>query len=153
MSNIFSLQPLVHLAHQKNDAAAQKFGQLNRQQQTAQTKLDTLLQYRKDYQARFQEAERKGMSQSDLRNFQNFISRLDEAITQQRSAIEQANRSMQAGRNELKNTQLKMKSFDTLEQRHIESENKLKAKSEQRQQDEHAGRNAAIKAMSTQDEG
>lgn len=142
----FSLQPLVHLAQQKNDAATRKFGLLNQQQQVAQTKLDTLLQYRKDYQARFQEAAQNGMSQSDLRNFQNFIQRLDEAIAQQRSANEQALNSVQKGRDDLQNTQRKMKSFDTLEQRHLENEKKLAEKSEQRQQDEHTGRFAALKA-------
>jgi len=84
--------------------------------------LDTLLQYRKDYQTRFQEAAQNGMSQSDMRNFQNFIQRLDEAIGQQRNANEQALNSVQTGRNDLQDTQRKMKSFDTLKQRHLESE-------------------------------
>lgn len=148
----FSLQPLVHLAQQKNEAATRKFGQLNQQQQAAQTKLDTLLQYRKDYQTRFQEAVQNGMSQSDLHNFQNFIQRLDEAIAQQRKANEQALTSVQKGRSDLQDTQRKMRSFDTLEQRHLENERKLEAKSEQRQQDEHTGRFAAIKAATAQHE-
>jgi len=152
MTKPFPLQPLVHLAQQKNDAATRKFGQLNQQQQAAQTKLDTLLQYRKDYQARFQEAARNGMSHSDLRNFQNFIQRLDEAIAQQRNTNEQALNSVQTGRNDLQDAQRKMKSFDTLEQRHLENEKRLAAKSEQRQQDEHTGRNAAIKAAAAQNE-
>jgi len=152
MTKIFSLQPLVHLAQQKNDAATKKFGQLNKQQQAAQTKLDTLLQYRKEYQTRFQEAVQNGMSQSDLRNFQGFIQRLDEAIAQQRSINEQMLNSVQTGRNELQDTQRKMKSFDTLAQRHMENEKKLAVKSEQRLQDEHTGRNATIKAIDAQDE-
>ena len=148
----FSLQPLVHLSQQKNDAAAKKFGQLNRQQQAAQAKLDTLIQYRKDYQARFQEAVQSGMSQSDMCNFQNFIQRLDEAIAQQSDTNEQARNMVQTGRTELQDTQRNMKSFDTLAQRHMESEKKLEAKSEQRQQDEHTGRNATIKAATAQNE-
>ena len=152
MTKTFSLQPLVHLAQQKNDAATKKFGQLNKQQQAAQAKLDTLLQYRKDYQTRFQEAVQNGMNQSDLRNFQGFIQRLDEAISQQRSINEQMLNSVQAGRNELQDTQRKMKSFDTLAQRHMENEKKLEAKSEQRLQDEHTGRHATIKATVAQDE-
>lgn len=152
MTKTFSLQPLVHLAQQKNDAATKKFGQLNKQQQAAQAKLDTLLQYRKDYQTRFQEAVQNGMNQSDLRNFQGFIQRLDEAIAQQRSINEQMLNSVQAGRNELQDTQRKMKSFDTLAQRHMENEKKLEAKSEQRLQDEHTGRHATIKATVAQDE-
>lgn len=152
MTKKFSLQPLVHLAQQQYEAATRKFGQLNQQQQAAQAKLDTLLQYRKDYQVRFQEAEQNGMIQSELRNFQDFILRLDEAIAQQRSTNEQARSLLQVGRSELQEAQRKMKSFDTLAQRHIENEKKLAAKTEQRQQDEHTGRFAAIKAATAHNE-
>jgi len=147
MAKKFSLQPLVRLAQQQNDAATRKFGQLNQQQQAAQAKLDTLLQYRKDYQTRFQQAEQNGMIQSELRNFQDFILRLDEAIALQRNTNEQACNLLQVGRSELQEAQRKMKSFDTLAQRHIENEKKLAAKSEQRQQDEHTGRFTAIAAQ------
>lgn len=152
MAKIFSMQPLVHLAHQKNDDATRKFGQLIQQQQAAQTKLDTLEQYREDYKTRLQQAVRDGINQTSLRNFQDFIRRLDEAVAQQRSAIDQLLRLMQAGRNELARTQRNMKSFDTLAQRHLESEKKLEDKLEQRQQDEHTGRHSALKARAAQDE-
>lgn len=146
MAKIFSMQQLVHLAHQKNDDSTRKFGQLIQQQQAAQTKLYTLEQYREDYQTRLQQAVRNGIDQTSLRNFQDFIRRLDEAVAQQRNAIEQMHHLMQAGRNELANTQRNMKSFDTLAQRHLESEKKLEVKLEQRQQDEHTGRHAALRA-------
>jgi flagellar FliJ protein len=152
MTKSFTLQPLVHLAHQKNDAATRKFGRLNQQQQAAQARLDTLLQYRRDYQAQFHKAVQTGMGQTDLRNFQNFILRLDEAIAQQQKVVEQALSSVQAGRTELEDTQRKMKSFDTLAQRHAENEKQLAAKSEQRLQDEHTGRHAAFKAASVQND-
>lgn len=151
MSKIFSMQPLVHLAHQKNEDATRKFGQLIQQQQAAQTKLQTLEQYREDYQTRLQQEIQKGIDQINLRNFQNFIRRLDEAVTQQRNVLEQIGRSIQAGRNELGNTQRKMRSFDTLAQRHVEQEKKLEEKLEQRQQDEHTGRHSARKVMAAQD--
>jgi flagellar FliJ protein len=141
----FTLQPLVNLAHQKNDAATRKLGQLNQQRQAAQKKLDTLLQYRKDYQLRFQEATRNGMDQTGLRNFQDFLNRLDEAIAQQRTATEQAGHSVQAGRNELQDAQRRMKSFDTLAQRHADAGRQQAIKSEQRMHDEQTGRFAALK--------
>ena len=147
MTKIFSMQPLVHLAHQKNDDATRKFGQIIQQQQAAQTKLHTLEQYRKDYQTRLQQAVKNGINQISLRNFQDFIRRLDEAVAQQRIVIEQIHLSIQAGRNELTNTQKKMKSFDTLAQRHLEGTKKLEEKLEQRQQDEHAGRYSTLKVM------
>lgn len=152
MPKIFSMQPLVHLAHQKNEDATRKFGQLIQQQQAAQTKLQTLEQYRKDYQTRLQQEIQKGINQINLRNFQNFIRRLDEAVTQQRNILEQISRTIQAGRNELENTQRKMRSFDTLAKRHVEQEKKLEEKLEQRQQDEHTGRHSARKVMAAKSE-
>jgi flagellar FliJ protein len=142
----FSLQPLVHLAQQKNDAATKKLGQLNRQHQTAQEKLDALQQYRKDYQLKFQEEAKRGMAPADMKNFQDFIGRLDQAIQQQTKVIEQAKAGVQSGRTELIDTTRKMKSFDTLAQRHADAEKKLEAKSEQRIQDEFTGRFAARRA-------
>jgi flagellar FliJ protein len=152
MTKPFSLQPLVHLAQLKNDAATRKLGQLNQQQHTAQTKLETLQQYRKDYQAKFQKAAQSGMEPTDMRNFQDFINRLDQAIQQQQMVIEKANDSVQTGRHDLMDTTRKMKSFDTLAQRHVDSEKVLDAKVEQRSQDEQAGRFTALRAAEKQDE-
>lgn len=104
-----------------------------------------LQQFRKDYQIKFQEAARNGMAPNDLRNFQEFINRLDEAINQQLKTIEQAQRSVQSGRSELSEAQRRMKSFDTLAQRHVEAERKLETKAEQKIQDEHTGRFVAHK--------
>jgi flagellar FliJ protein len=143
----FTLQPLVHLAQQRNDAAAKKLGQLNAQHQTAQAKLDALLQFRKDYQTQFQEAAKKGMAPDDMKNFQDFIDRLDQAVQQQTAVIEKTKAGVQTGRNELIDTTRKMKSFDTLAQRHVEAEKKQEAKAEQRSQDELTGRLAAYRAV------
>lgn len=143
----FSLQPLVHLAQQRNDAAAKKLGQLNAQHQSAQAKLDALLQFRKDYQTQFQEAAKKGMAPADMKNFQDFIDRLDQAVQQQTAVIEKTKAGVQTGRNELIDTTRKMKSFDTLAQRHVDAEKKLEAKAEQRSQDELTGRLAAYRAV------
>ncbi len=143
MTKPFSLQPLVDLAHQANDAATQKLGQLNQHQQSAQQKLDALQQYRHDYQMQFQQAVQQGMEPTDLRNFQDFINRLDQAIRQQQQVIENTKTNVQTGRHELIDSTRKMRSFDTLAQRHVETEIKVAAKQEQRIQDEQTGRFAA----------
>ncbi len=148
----FSLQPLMSLAQHQNDSATRNLGQLNKQQQSAQQKLDTLLEYRKDYQARLQETTQSGMNPADLRNFQQFINKLDEAISQQLKAVEQSKASTQVGRGEFDTMQRKLKSFDTLQQRHIEEQNKIAVKSEQKTQDEHTGRLAAYKMINAEDQ-
>jgi flagellar FliJ protein len=146
MAKPFPLQPLLHLAQQKNDSAVKNLGKLNQQQNAAQTKLSTLQQFRTDYQEKFQEATKNGMASTDLRNFQDFIYRLEQAIRQQEGVIELSTHSVKAGQVELNETQRKMQSFDTLAQRHVEAERIREAKIEQKIQDEHSGRFAAYKA-------
>lgn len=151
MTKPFSLQPLMNLAQMQNESATRKLGQLNKQQQDAQTKLEMLQQYRSDYQARLQEASKSGMNPAELRNFQEFINKLDEAITQQLNAVDQSKAFTQAGRKEFHTTQTKLKSFDTLQQRHIEEQNKIAEKHEQKALDEHTGRFAAYKMLNAKD--
>ena len=143
----FSLQPLMNLAQHQSDSATRKLGQLNQKQQSAQEKLEILQQYRRDYQTRLQESTQTGMNPAELRNFQQFINKLDEAINQQLNAVEQSKISTQAGRSEFDTTQRKLKSFDMLQQRHIEEQKKVAEKSEQKALDEHTGRFAALKMI------
>lgn len=142
MTKPFSLQPLINLAQHQKDSATQKLGQLNRQQNNAQNKLETLQQYRKDYQARLQESARNGINPAELRNFQEFINKLDEAINQQLKLVNQRKVSTQAGHGELDTVQRKLKSFDALQQRHIATQKTFKERAEQKSQDEHSGRSA-----------
>ncbi len=152
MAKPFSLQPLLHLARQKNDAAIKNLGKLNQQQQSAQDKLAMLQQFRRDYQEKFQDAARNGMGPVDMRNFQDFIYRLDRAIEQQQGVIEHAARSAETGRLELIDSKRKMQSFDTLALRHNEAEKIREAKAEQKMQDEHSGRFAALRAIERNDD-
>lgn len=139
----FTLQPLMNLAEHQNESATRKLGQLNRQQQDTQQKLDMLREYRKDYQNRLQEATQSGMDPAGLRNFQQFINKLDEAINQQIKAVEKSEISTQTGRDEFSITQRKLKSFDTLQQRHIEIQREANGKYEQKAQDEHTSLSTA----------
>ena len=150
MTKPFHLQPLLNLAQIKNESATRKLGQLNKQQHDTQAQLDVLQQYRKDYQARLQESSQNAMDPALLRNFQEFINKLDLAIAQQIKAVEQSKLSTQMGRGEFAGTQRKLKSFDTLQQRHIETQNKVEAKQEQKAMDEHTSRSAAYKMLNTE---
>jgi len=131
----------------RNDSATRKLGQLNKQQHDTQTKLEVLQQYRRDYQDRLQAASKQGMDPALLRNFQEFIYKLDAAIVQQSNAVEQSKLSTLRGRGEFSTTQRKLKSFDTLQQRHVEEQHKIEAKQEQRAMDEHTGRFVAYKTQ------
>lgn len=147
MSKPFHMQSLLNLAQIKNDSATRRLGELSRQQHDTQAQLETLQQYRRDYQARMQSASQQGTNPALLRNFQEFIYKLDAAIVQQLGIVEQCKLSMQTGRGEYANSQRKLKSFDTLQQRHFEQEHKVEAKLEQKSMDEHTGRVSAYKML------
>ncbi|OGS81083.1 MAG: flagellar export protein FliJ [Gallionellales bacterium GWA2_59_43] len=151
MTKPFSLATLMNLVEHSNESATRKLGLLNQQQQSAQQKLDTLLEFRRDYQSQMQKGTQEGMSPIELRNFQQFIYKLDDAIAQQRKQLEKSQASTQLGRNEFDVTQRKLKSLDTLRQRHIETQRKIAEKAEQKAQDEHSGR-AAARRMSDHEE-
>ncbi len=130
----------MNLARHQNESAILNLGQLNQRQQSAQQKLDALLAFRKHYQSQMQAISLSGMDQAALRNFQQFIDTLDAAINLQLKAVGLSKALTQAGRSEFNTAQRKLKSFDTLQQRHLETQNKVAAKSEQKMLDEHTGR-------------
>jgi flagellar FliJ protein len=140
MQKHLHLKPLLNLAHHRNDAAAKLLGQLNQQHHTATDKLNLLMKYKQDYQQKFQKLMRNGLDKTQLRNFQNFINRLDEAIAQQRQLISQQVLSVQAGREEWLDARRQMQSFDKLAERHEAERHKEAAKAEQKLQDEYTDR-------------
>jgi len=140
----------MNLARHQNDSATRKLGQLNKQQHNAQSKLEVLQQYRRDYQARLQESTQNGINPAELRNFQEFINKLDEAIGQQLKTVNLSKASTQAGRGEFDTAQRKLKSFDTLQQRHIETQKIIAGKSEQTALDEHTGRASNYKMINVE---
>jgi flagellar FliJ protein len=115
-----------------------------------QTQLEALQQYRKEYQMRMQATSQGGMDPMLLRNFQEFIYKLDAAIAQQSRAVEQSRLSAQTGRGEFTSARRKLKSFDTLQQRHVETQQKIESKQEQRTTDEHTSRSVAYRMLNTE---
>ena len=134
---------LLDLAQHRSDAAAAKLGQLNSREQEAEQKLHLLLGYRQDYQVRFQEFARNGIDQVELQNFRAFMGKLDAAITEQRKAAANSHTCVQAGMTDWHAQQRKLKSYDTLSQRHERAELLRAAKQEQREQDEQASKSLA----------
>jgi flagellar FliJ protein len=114
MSKIFPLQILIDLAKEQADIAVVKLGKLNRQRQDIDAKLELLLQYRQEYQLRFEESVRCGINMGELQNYRNFLGKLDLAIDQQRQLQVEFVQIVKAGQIEYQERQKKLKSFETL---------------------------------------
>lgn len=145
MTARFHLQPLLDLAQTRTDEAARKLGELVAAERDLEKKLHMLEAYREEYNARFVEAARAGLSPDAWRNYSAFISKLDDAIGMQRKFVEQSHAKTAEGQQAWIAQHSKLKAFDTLSQRHQQALNRREARQEQKLSDEHAARRAQSK--------
>ena len=136
MSKQFPLQILLDLAQEKRDEAASQLGVINGHDRAMQERLRLLLQYRDEYSARFTSDAQLGMDSAGWKNFRQFIDAIDAAIEQQRQLVADARRKVLAGQTQWQAQQRKLKSFDTLSQRHHAMEQTSEARMEQKEQDD-----------------
>lgn len=138
MSSQFPLKPLLDLTQNRMDEAARRLGELIASEQEGTRKLELLQNYRDEYEARFHDAARNGISPEAWRNFSAFIGRIDEAIAIQKTQVDRSRQLTAAGQNAWMTQRNKVKAFDTLQKRHELGEAKKAARVEQRQSDEHS---------------
>ena len=140
MSESFTLQPLLDLANNRMDEAARKLGELIASEHAVEEKLALLVDYRKEYHARFVEAVRNGIGPDAWRNFSAFLGKLDDAIAQQEKAVSVSRQRTEQGQQAWVDQRNKVKAFDTLSHRHQSQQARKEAKQEQRLTDEHAAK-------------
>lgn len=138
--NTFRLKVVQELAQKDSDSAATRLGFLNAEVAKADQKLQMLIDYREEYRQRFRNTLNTDVHSAGWKNFQQFLVKLDEAIDQQRSACALARSAVLGGQRDWQAKQIKVKAFDSLEQRHqLHVETRIK-KLEQRATDEFASR-------------
>ena len=140
MAQTFSLQPLLELMQSRTDEATRKLGQLLAAEQNQRSRLQMLEQYREEYAQRMSDAVRQGLTPTALQNFQSFIFRIDDAITQQRVVVENSEKSTRQGQQQWQEQNKQLKAIDTLSQRHELRERYRENRSDQKLQDEFAAR-------------
>lgn len=151
MAQPFSLQPLLEIMQNRTDEATRRLGQLIAAEQSAKSRLQMLEQYRDEYAQKLREAIAQGITQMALRNYQDFLGRIEEAISQQSMAVRNSENSTAAGQTHWKEQNKRLKAIDTLSQRHDTRERYRENKQEQKLLDEFSSRKYAIKDESSHD--
>ena len=140
MAQTFPLQTLLELMQNRTDEASRKLGQLITAEQSQRSRLQMLEQYRDEYAQRMREATAEGITRLILRNYQDFLARIDEAIEQQRQAVQNSELSTKAGQTEWRNQNTKLMAIDTLSSLHDARERYRENKQEQKILDEFSSR-------------
>ncbi|HUL93810.1 MAG TPA: flagellar export protein FliJ [Burkholderiales bacterium] len=133
-----TLQQLIELARSKSDVAARSLGVSRSHEEEELGKLRLLLEYRKEYMLRFDDAARKGLDRSAWSNYHAFLHKLDDAIEQQHQVVARQHVAVEEHRTLWHAASRRLKSFDALDQRRQQAERVTERKREQREHDEFA---------------
>lgn len=145
MANKFPLQSLLDLSQLRLDEAARKLGQLISGEQEAGRRLEVLIQYREEYQARFVTAAQSGLAPREWQNFRDFLGKLDDAVKLAGDMVAQSKQKTAAGQQEWLSKRGRVKAFDTLSQRHDARARLQASRREQKASDEFAARGHLVR--------
>ena len=140
MSKEFPLQSVLDLSQMRLEEATRKLGELISGEQRAAERLEILLQYRDEYQARFLEVAQSGIGREQWRNYQHFLDKLATAIDQARQMVDHSHAMTAAGQREWMDRRGRVQAFDTLALRHRARLAYEEGHREQKLSDEHAAR-------------
>ena len=139
------LNTLIDLAHKETDEAAKRLGAALRASEETKQKLDLLLEYRDDYAKRCQSNLSSGISTTHFNNFQVFMQKLDHAILGQQKVVIGAGQLAEQARANWMSCEQKKMSFVTLVSRASKESARCELRRDQKQNDEHAARQAPRK--------
>lgn len=136
------MQPIAHIAEQKQQQAVQIYVAAQQTVVDAQLQLEQLVEYRMEYSAG---RVNRQMTMQQLRDYQLFLDKLNQSIEQARMQIEQKKLSCEKQRLLWLKSRTRSKALDSVIAKYQQQEAIIEARIEQKEQDEFASRIAAKK--------
>ncbi len=134
------LLPVIEMAQTAEQEAAGKLRQYKTALQQAQQQLQSLEQYRDDYQQQWINKGQVGVSGQWLMNYQRFLSQLEVAIEQQQKSLVWHENNVRSSQAVWQQTYARLEGLRKLVQRYREEAQKAADKQEQKLLDEMAQR-------------
>lgn len=134
------LEPVQHLADDQERRLAQSLAGYERRVREAETKLEELQRYQREYANQFSERAETGLGVMQLRDYRAFLARLSEAVRQQTEIVARARAERDQERQRWQSAAIRSKALGHVREQWDEEERRLLAKREQRENDERAQR-------------
>ncbi|WP_108446307.1 flagellar export protein FliJ [Halomonas denitrificans] len=112
-----SLDTLVELAREARDQAGQTLAGEQRTASQVVQQLDSLHRYRQEYADKLNAAMRDGIDPATMRNYQQFLASLDDALVRARQALAAQQQRVERTRQHWQQQQQRLSSYDTLAER------------------------------------
>jgi flagellar FliJ protein len=136
------LEPVIKVARDREQKAAQAVGESRRLLAENESKLAELIAYHQEYSKRYEDNGRDGMEINRLNEFRQFLARLNDAIDNQRALIKLKQSELDEKNDMWRQTRVKHKSIDNIATRHRTNE---LHQEDRRQQDESDDRSQHVR--------
>lgn len=147
MNATASLSTLLEQAESERDDAQRALQRCLADSDGARRQWQQLLDYRREYEERYVVQMRQpGQSIQTLRNYQDFMQRLSQAIEQQAGTLQQLERRIEPARASLQQRETRVASVRKLIERRVDEQRRADERRQQRASDEAAARIAAARA-------
>lgn len=133
-------QPVVHYAQSKEDEAARRLGDSQKNLLDQQQKLQGLETYLQEYSANLTQVGQIGMSAGQVQSYHAFLTKLREAIKQQLRLVEIAESDLDVKRKAWFLANGRTKTFSSVMERYLSEEAREALRKEQKSLDEFAQR-------------
>lgn len=134
------LQPVQRITEAREKEKVRALGESQQQLQQLKVQLRELEQYRGDYQRQFEQAGKAGFSAQKMIQLQQFLSNIDQAITQQKQSIVNAEAMCEEKRQSWFNARNRTQALDKVAERYRQDEQQQQNRREQKENDEFAQR-------------
>lgn len=112
--NTHQFEQLIGLAKEDRDRAAQQLARERQAEQQASEQVKALNRYRREYSERFQAAMQAGIDPASMRNYQQFLASLDQALERADKAHQAQQQQVATSKDQWRHEQRTLSSYDTL---------------------------------------
>lgn len=140
MTRAKRMKPVQELFDDSERRLALALAAVERKVAEAEAKLTELERYRGDYESQFKQRAGRGISATDLRDYQAFLARLVEAIRQQQQVVSRAQSERDAERKKWQEAAKRAKALGHVVDKWQTEERRASDRREQRDSDERAQR-------------
>ncbi len=145
------LDTLTELAREARDQAGQTLATERNNERMVAQQLESLGTYRAEYAQRLQRAMCEGIDPATMRNYQQFLSALDDALARAKQALAAQQQRVLKSQKQWQNEQCRLSSYNTLTERRALQEQLAENRREQRLNDEFVTNREVRRLLQEQD--
>ena len=136
MNSSEKLEPIAKIRKQQERNAGRLHGETIREAEKQQQQLNELINYRDQYAQNFKSASESGLSAIQLQEYRIFLTRLDDAVMQQKQFVINGQNKCEVSQKEWMNKRSESKIIEKVVENRELAESQKKEKIEQKEQED-----------------